>query len=121
MVCERGDLQLTAREYAIEDCIRETSQINATNATGLDDLPAQRSIFGYLNRALEFRNETTTQTRLLIFVEPDRLQVFDFSFSKEAITHRSRALAFLATSSAGMDGLPSDSDSATRRTDSSPH
>jgi hypothetical protein len=65
--------------------------------------------------------EAATQTRPPIFVEPDRLQVFEFSFSKEAITHRNKALAFRATSSAGMDVLPPESNSATRRTDSSVH
>jgi hypothetical protein len=49
----------------------------------------------------------------------DRVQVFDFSFWHEAVAHRSSALAFCATSSAGTAVARPESTAAARRDDSS--
>jgi hypothetical protein len=52
-----------------------TLNYDATNTAGLNDFPADWSVFGYLNRVLEFLDETCVKTGTLILVKTYRLQV----------------------------------------------
>ena len=119
MVCEGRNLEFTARKHPKENHIRKAREINTANIANLNHPARKGALHGKLDRALEFVDQARTQTSTLILVKSHSLQVFAFSFGKEAVAHRSRALAFFATSSAGMEAACPESTSTMRRDDSS--
>ena len=114
-------LNLSAGRDAIENRIGKPREPDAPDASWMNQSPGIGPRNGHDHNALKFIDQRGAETGAFFLQKPDSLKVFILCVNAETEVHRSKARAFLATSSLDDVCARPASTSRARRADSSPH